>query len=94
MCRAAQYLDENDVIHRDVKPANVLVDVVNGATVAKLADFGLAVSTRTEARCRGGGRRKRRVFRDVEARTRTFGDIGTPLYKAPELVGKFCFVVS
>ena len=35
MCLALQYLDENDVIHRDVKPANVLVDVVNGGQTGR-----------------------------------------------------------
>ena len=36
-----------DVIHRDIKPGNILLDQWGGRVVPKLADFGLAFATRT-----------------------------------------------
>lgn len=43
VCAGLTYAHEHDVIHRDVKPENImLVQGGSGATVAKLLDFGLA----------------------------------------------------
>jgi serine/threonine protein kinase len=39
ICEALQYAHERKVVHRDVKPANVLIDERG---IAKVADFGLA----------------------------------------------------
>lgn len=39
VCDALQYAHDNGVIHRDVKPANILIDK---SGVVKVADFGLA----------------------------------------------------
>lgn len=39
LCRALGYAHHNDVVHRDVKPANV---IVRPDRVAKLLDFGIA----------------------------------------------------
>ena len=86
LCKAASYLHTKEIVHRDIKPANVLVDFVNGKIVLKLADFGLAVSTKTKARYRDTRRRFEPATNDVEAVSRTFMQIGTPLYRAPEIV--------
>jgi serine/threonine protein kinase len=40
ICQALHYAHENDIIHRDVKPANVIV--MKGGTQVKLVDFGIA----------------------------------------------------
>jgi serine/threonine protein kinase/tetratricopeptide (TPR) repeat protein len=42
VCRAIQHAHQKGVIHRDVKPSNVLVCIQDGKPVAKVIDFGVA----------------------------------------------------
>jgi serine/threonine protein kinase len=38
-----QYLEVNNVMHRDLKPDNVLIDVLpNGLEILLITDFGLS----------------------------------------------------
>jgi serine/threonine-protein kinase len=39
ICRGLRYAHENEVIHRDIKPQNVLIDRAN---ICRLSDFGIA----------------------------------------------------
>jgi eukaryotic-like serine/threonine-protein kinase len=59
------------VIHRDFKPANVMLDSSGTNTKAVITDFGLARSTDTNDTVFGGA-------------THTVGIAGTPDYMAPE----------
>ncbi|MEZ5326977.1 MAG: serine/threonine-protein kinase [Verrucomicrobiales bacterium] len=68
ICDALQYAHSEGVIHRDVKPGNILLDREG---TAKLSDFGLVKGLLQEE------------FTEV-ALTRTDMAIGTPLYMAPE----------
>jgi WD40 repeat protein/serine/threonine protein kinase len=42
VCRAIQHAHQKGIIHRDVKPSNVLVCMQDGKPVAKVIDFGVA----------------------------------------------------
>ena len=68
VCDALQYAHSMGVVHRDVKPDNVLLDAEGNA---KLTDFGLVKGLTHEE------------FQEV-AMTRTNIAVGTPRYMAPE----------
>ena len=42
VCRAIQHAHQKGIIHRDVKPPNVLVTLYDGKPVPKVIDFGVA----------------------------------------------------
>jgi eukaryotic-like serine/threonine-protein kinase len=42
VCQAVQHAHQKGVIHRDLKPGNVLVTEIDGRPVAKVIDFGVA----------------------------------------------------
>jgi serine/threonine protein kinase len=72
VCSAVQHAHQKGVIHRDLKPTNILVESHDGTPVPKVIDFGLAKATS------GLQLTEHTLFT-------AFGSVvGTPLYMAPE----------
>jgi serine/threonine protein kinase len=71
VCQAVQHAHQKGIIHRDIKPTNVLVTQVDGVPVAKVIDFGIAKAT-------GQQLTEKTLF------THFAQMIGTPLYMSPE----------
>ena len=71
VCQAIQHAHQKGVIHRDIKPTNVLVAIQDGQPVPKVIDFGIAKAT-------GQRLTERTLFTEVGAL------IGTPEYMSPE----------
>ena len=73
VCRAVQHAHQKGVIHRDLKPNNILVTLHDGVPVAKVIDFGIAKATNIQLT-------DKTLFTDF----RQF--VGTPAYASPEQV--------
>jgi serine/threonine protein kinase len=71
VCRAIQHAHQKGVIHRDLKPGNVLVTLHDGEPVPKVIDFGVAKAL-------GHKLTEKTLF------TRFEQMIGTPAYMSPE----------
>jgi serine/threonine protein kinase len=71
VCDAVQHAHQKGIIHRDIKPTNVLVTQSDTASVPKVIDFGVAKATTQPLT-------ERTLF------TAFSQIIGTPLYMSPE----------
>ena len=71
VCHAVQHAHQKGIIHRDIKPTNVLVTLHDGKPVAKVIDFGVAKAT--------GQRLTEKTLFTAFAQM-----VGTPLYMSPE----------
>lgn len=73
VCRGVQHAHQKGVLHRDLKPQNVLVTTIDGRAHPKLIDFGIARALDDEA---------------ATGLTAKHGCIvGTPQYMSPEQLG-------
>jgi eukaryotic-like serine/threonine-protein kinase len=71
VCQAIQHAHQKGIIHRDVKPTNVLVTLHDGKPVVKVIDFGIA-------KAMGQQLTEKTLFTNFAQL------IGTPLYMSPE----------
>ena len=71
VCQAIQHAHQKGIIHRDVKPSNILVTLHDGVPVPKVIDFGIAKATE-------GRLTENTVY------TQLHQFIGTPAYMSPE----------
>jgi WD40 repeat protein/serine/threonine protein kinase len=72
VCRAVQHAHTKGIIHRDIKPTNVLVTLHDGVPVPKVIDFGVAKATGQQS------------LTDRTLFTQFAQMVGTPLYMSPE----------
>jgi serine/threonine protein kinase len=70
VCEGVQHAHQKGIIHRDIKPNNVLVTLHDGTPVAKVIDFGVAKAT-------GQQLTEKTLFTSFAQM------IGTPLYMSP-----------
>jgi len=71
VCKAIQHAHQKGIIHRDIKPTNVMITLHDGKPVPKVIDFGIAKATYQRLT-------EKTVF------TRYAQMIGTPEYMSPE----------
>jgi serine/threonine protein kinase/Tfp pilus assembly protein PilF len=71
VCRAVQHAHQKGVIHRDIKPTNVLITLHDGVPVPKVIDFGVAKAT-------GQSLTEKTLYTGFAQL------VGTPLYMSPE----------
>ncbi len=71
VCSAVQHAHTKGLIHRDIKPGNVLVSTQDGRPSAKVIDFGIAKATASKLTERTLFTEHRQI-------------IGTPAYMSPE----------
>lgn len=73
VCEGVQHAHQKGVIHRDLKPGNILVGEVDGRPLPKIIDFGIATAA---SRSLAAGERAGEIER-----------AGTPDYMSPEQAG-------
>src|SRR5262245_20317294 len=71
VCQAVQHAHQKGIIHRDIKPGNVLVTLHDDKPIVKVIDFGIAKATSGQ-------------LTDKTLFTGFAQLIGTPLYMSPE----------
>lgn len=71
VCNAIQHAHQKGIIHRDIKPGNILVTLHDGVPVPKVIDFGIAKATDQELT-------QKTLFTELHQL------VGTPAYMSPE----------
>jgi serine/threonine protein kinase len=69
VCDGIGYAHEHGVIHRDLKPGNIMLTETSGSVIVKIVDFGIAKFVEAD---------------EQQSLTRTGEVFGSPLYMSPE----------
>jgi serine/threonine protein kinase/Tfp pilus assembly protein PilF len=72
VCKAVQHAHLKGIVHRDIKPPNILVTLQDGAPTPKIIDFGIAKALAGQH------------LTDKTVHTQLEEFIGTPAYMSPE----------
>lgn len=81
VCDAISHAHQKEILHRDVKPSNVLVSLEDGEPRVKVIDFGVAKALSGE-------------LTDETLFTKAGVSLGTPGYMSPEQAGAEAFAVD
>lgn len=81
VCAAIQHAHQKGIVHRDIKPNNVMICLRDGRPVPKVIDFGIAKALSTGL-C------------DDPVLTRCHEFLGTPAYMSPEQAGPLHFDID
>ena len=71
VCQAVQHAHQKGVIHRDIKPNNVLITEIDGKPIPKVIDFGVAKALSASLT-------EQTLYTNFQTL------VGTPLYMSPE----------
>jgi eukaryotic-like serine/threonine-protein kinase len=71
VCQAVQHAHQKGIIHRDIKPTNILVAQRDGVPMPKIIDFGVARATEYR-------------LSEITLFTQSQAFVGTPAYMSPE----------